>query len=63
MPFIPDHSKVVTRYILERHARVFPHKECIRFENGERLTYGEALKEAYAAANVLSGHGIKRGEN
>ncbi len=63
MGFLPDRSKVVLRHILERHAAERPDKECVLFEDGQRWTYKEGLKEAYRAANVLWKQGLKRGEN
>lgn len=63
MGFLPDRSKVVIRHILERHAENIPDKECVVFPDGERWTYSKALEEAYGAADVLSGLGIRRNEN
>jgi carnitine-CoA ligase len=62
MKLLPNNSEVVLRYFFERHAEEQPTKECIYFENGERWTFKQALLEAYAAAKVLSRHGIKRGD-
>ncbi len=63
MGFLPDRSEVVLRHILERQAQEIPTKDCMFFEDGERWSYGEALQEAYRAANALYEFGIKRGEN
>lgn len=57
-----DRSRVVLRYILEKHAEHIPEKECIVFEDGEKWTYKKALAEAYRSANALSQLGIKRGD-
>ena len=63
MGFLPDRSKVVLRYILERQGEKRPNSVCVSFEDGERWTYGQAIEEAYKAANALSEYGIKRLEN
>ncbi len=63
MGYLPDRSRVVLRYILERHSAECPDRECIFFEDGELWTYGEALHRAYKAANALRRLGIKRNEN
>ncbi len=61
--FLPDRSDVVLRHILERNASEVPDKECILFEDGEKWTYSECLKQAYKAGNAFSELGIKRGEH
>ena len=63
MGFLPDRTQVVMRYVLERHAENQPTKECMRFEDGRRWSYGDALKQAYRAANHLASKGVGRGEN
>ena len=63
MGFLPDRTRVVMRYVLERHAENQPTKECMRFEDGRRWSYGDALKQAYRAANHLASKGVGRGEN
>ncbi|AMN47749.1 crotonobetaine/carnitine-CoA ligase [Steroidobacter denitrificans] len=56
--FSPEN--VVTRYILERHARTTPDAEFIRFEDGSCWTYRQALEISYAAANVLRQAGLRQ---
>jgi carnitine-CoA ligase len=62
MGFIKDRSRVVIRYVVERHAIEQPHKKCMIFEDDEEWTYQEALLQGYKAANMLSEFGIKRGD-
>jgi carnitine-CoA ligase len=63
MSFLPDRSEAVTRHILERNAEEIPNRDCVLFENGETWNYGDALRQAYRAASVLSDLGINRCEN
>lgn len=63
MGFLPDRSEVVMRYVLERHAKNQPTKECMRFEDGRCWSYGDALKQAYRAANYLASKGVERGDH
>jgi crotonobetaine/carnitine-CoA ligase len=62
MGFLPDRKTVVLRHILEHQAAEQPKRECLFFEDGERWTYEMAVQEAYRAANVLSGLGVRRGD-
>jgi crotonobetaine/carnitine-CoA ligase len=59
---LPDRSRVVLRHLLEHRALETPDGEFLSFEDGERWTYGKALREAYRGANVLSGQGVRRGD-
>ncbi|MBK7249434.1 MAG: AMP-binding protein [Gammaproteobacteria bacterium] len=57
--FLPEH--VVTRSILERHARSAPDLEFLKFEDGSSWTYRRALDVSYSAANVLRREGLRQG--
>lgn len=58
--FAPEN--VVTRYLLERHARSAPDAGFVRFEDGSSWTYRQALEVAYSAANVLRRAGLRQGD-
>ncbi|MDQ0382731.1 AMP-binding protein [Amycolatopsis thermophila] len=48
--------------MLEHQAAKIAGNEAIRFEDGERWTYEELVHQGYAAANVLAGRGVRRGQ-
>lgn len=56
--FLPEN--VVTRNLLERHARSSPDAKFITFEDGSSWTYKEALEVAYSAANVFRRAGLRQ---
>lgn len=58
--FSPEN--VVTRRILERHARATPDVEFIKFEDGSSWTYRQALEISYSAANVLRRAGLRQND-
>lgn len=60
MQFLPEN--VVTRSILERHARAAPDFEFISFEDGSSWSYKKALEISYAAANMLRQAGLRQND-
>jgi carnitine-CoA ligase len=57
-----DANSVVLRLLLERNAIEAPLEPFIEFEDGESWTRGEALEQAYAAANELRRAGVRAGD-
>jgi carnitine-CoA ligase len=59
---MPRSEECVQRYMIERWARVQPHKVFAIFADGEQWTYAQTLSITIRTANALRALGVKQGE-
>jgi crotonobetaine/carnitine-CoA ligase len=58
----PTRDECVLSAVLRRHADDHPDRVLALFEDGNKWTYGQALEEAWRAANALRALGVEFGE-
>jgi crotonobetaine/carnitine-CoA ligase len=61
-PRLPPREQVITRELIEGHARRQPDKVFVRFEDGSTWTYAELRERVVATAIGLQALGVKQGD-
>ena len=61
-PRMPPREKVITRELIDGHARDRPDKVFVRFEDGATWTYAELRERVVATAIGLQALGVKQGD-